>query len=311
MSMTSRMGELARMEAIEEARVYIAEHYDEAITIDLLADKARLSPKYFGELFKKRFGQSAMDYITEVRIRHAKRYLRETDELLRDIARKVGYSDEFYFSRKFKKEVGFAPSAYLRNSKHRIAVLSPSSIGYLLALGIVPVAAPLDAKWTAYYYHSYASRIPFHLKPGDGDFSEDTETLLKSRPDIVVSHERPSDSGLPDALERSALPLFVPAEQDNWIGKLRRIASFLDKEERCEAWIGAYRHKADLARRDVERLTGKETFVALRLWGNTFHLYCNQGIRDVVYRDLGLNPAYSPPKPTSTTSRPTLLRSTG
>lgn len=44
-----------------------------------------------------------MDYLTELRIGHAKQLLRDSDLYMREIARKVGYHDEFYFSRKFKK----------------------------------------------------------------------------------------------------------------------------------------------------------------------------------------------------------------
>ncbi|MFC4597307.1 helix-turn-helix domain-containing protein [Cohnella hongkongensis] len=279
--------------SLEPIREFIAEHYDEPLTLDQLAGMTGLSPKYFGELFKKRYGQSVTDYLTEVRIQQAKRYLRDTDELLRDIARKVGYSDEFYFSRKFKKEVGVPPSAYPRRGKQRIAALSPSSIGYLLALGIVPVAAPLDAKWTAYYYHHYFSRIPVHLRlqPGEADMAGDGSDLLKSRPDAAIGREPPRSPRLLAALERRSLPLFVPDRQFGWQGQLRQIADFLGVRERCDAWISAYRSKAESARQLVGQAVGRDSFAVLRLCGGEFYLYCNRGIRDVVYHDLQLRSA--------------------
>lgn len=97
-------------------REYIAEHYHEPLSIDQLAGMAGLRPKYFGELFKKTFGQSTLDYLTELRISRAKQYLQESDYLLREIAHKVGYSDEFYFSRKFKRK----PESRLRRSSVNI-----------------------------------------------------------------------------------------------------------------------------------------------------------------------------------------------
>jgi len=98
--------------SLKDIRNYIAKNHHQPLTIDHLAFISGLSPSYFGEAFKKAFGQSATDYLTELRIGHAKQLLRDTDLLFRDIARKVGYSDEFYFSRKFKKEVGVSPSSY-------------------------------------------------------------------------------------------------------------------------------------------------------------------------------------------------------
>ena len=62
---------------------------------------------------------------------HAKRYLAESDERLREIAQRVGYKDEFYFSRIFKKKVGMSPSEYARNSRRLIAACSSSIIGQL------------------------------------------------------------------------------------------------------------------------------------------------------------------------------------
>jgi len=277
--------------SLEKIREYMAEHYDEPLTLDQLAGMTSLSPKYFGELFKKHFGQSVTDYLTEVRIYQAKRYLRDTDGLLRDIARKVGYNDEFYFSRKFKKEVGVPPSAYPRSATRRIAALSPSSVGYLLALGIVPVAAPVDAKWTPYYYNAYFSRIPIHLKQGEADSGETGDELLKGRPDAVIGSEQPRNLRLLSALERRSLPWFVPDRQLGWEAQLRQVAEFLNAQGRCEAWITAYRRKAELARNLVGQAVGTDSFVVLRLCGNSIHLYCNRGIRDVVYHDLQLRSA--------------------
>ncbi|MGV2806326.1 helix-turn-helix domain-containing protein, partial [Clostridium perfringens] len=129
-----------------------------------LARMANISPKYFVDLFKKTFGQTTIDYLTHVRMNHAKRYLAESDDRLRDIAQRVGYKDEFYFSRIFKKKVGMSPSEYARNSRQLIAACSSSIIGQLVALNVVPAAAPLDAKWTPYYYNAYYSESKSRLQ---------------------------------------------------------------------------------------------------------------------------------------------------
>ncbi|MDT2273884.1 AraC family transcriptional regulator [Paenibacillus larvae] len=78
-------------------------HYNENLTIEQLAHMAEVSPKYFVDLFKKTYGKSAMDYVTEVRVNSAKKLMVRSDARLRDIAHQVGYNDEFYFSRKFKR----------------------------------------------------------------------------------------------------------------------------------------------------------------------------------------------------------------
>ncbi|WP_198508022.1 AraC family transcriptional regulator [Bacillus sp. FJAT-42315] len=105
--------------AIDRAKQYIEVHYMENLTIDRLAQMAELSPKYFSDLFKKKFGKSVMKYVSELRMQEAKRLMGTAQLSIRDIAHQVGYSDEFYFSRKFKKEVGESPSMYIKNRSLR------------------------------------------------------------------------------------------------------------------------------------------------------------------------------------------------
>ncbi|MEK5040049.1 helix-turn-helix domain-containing protein [Sporosarcina sp. FSL K6-3457] len=156
--------EQASKKSLIEIREFIDQNYSEPLSIRQLAEMADISPKYFGDLFKKTFGQNVMNYLTDLRINQAKRYLAQTDILFRDIALKVGYSDEYYFSRKFKKEVGMSPSEFVKNSRKRLAVSTTAAMGQLLALDIIPIAAPLDPKWTPYYYNVYSTQIKSHLK---------------------------------------------------------------------------------------------------------------------------------------------------
>ncbi|MFP3381763.1 helix-turn-helix transcriptional regulator, partial [Bacillus sp. SIMBA_069] len=76
------------------------------MSIHDLAKLTGHSPNYFGEAFKKAYGHSVMEYLTELRFGKAKKLLRNSDLYMHEVARKVGFTDEFYFSRKFKKVVG-------------------------------------------------------------------------------------------------------------------------------------------------------------------------------------------------------------
>ncbi|WP_019640138.1 AraC family transcriptional regulator [Paenibacillus fonticola] len=272
---------------LADIRDFMIEHYDKPLSIGQLANMAGLSPKYFVDLFKKTYGQSAMDFLTDLRINRAKRYLCETDYLHKEIAQKVGYSDEFYFSRKFKQKVGVSPTAYTRNPRKRIAAASASAFGQLLALDVVPVAAPLDSKWTPYYYNRYYSQVAAPLQLTEmqqGEWSK----LIQSCPDVVISHQ-PLPEQLKEKLGNSALPFFVPEGQTSWHKQLEQIASFLGREKQCEAWLDAYRQKAEKSRMQLEKVIGQDVCLALRLYGRAMHAYCNQGIHDVLCEDLNIN----------------------
>ncbi len=90
----------------------IQSFYMEELTISYIAAQVHLSPNYLATLFKKEVGTTLNDYVTAVRISHAKRLLSEGNLLIQEIAEKVGYKDVKYFTKLFKKEVGHSPRAY-------------------------------------------------------------------------------------------------------------------------------------------------------------------------------------------------------
>lgn len=95
---------------------YLQQHSsDNMLTQAEVADALGVTSTYLSTLFKKSMGVSMMNYLTMQRLENARRMLMEDAELpLRVIAEKVGYSDEFYFSRSFKKYFGMSPSQLRR-----------------------------------------------------------------------------------------------------------------------------------------------------------------------------------------------------
>ena len=81
---------------------------------------AGVRPKLYTTMFKHRTGHRPLDYINHVRIRHAKDWLRQTDDPLRDIASRVGFKDEYYFSRRFRQITGLSLDSMrdLSDSRH-------------------------------------------------------------------------------------------------------------------------------------------------------------------------------------------------
>lgn len=91
---------------------YIASHYTEDISIQILADLTCITPNYASQLFKEETGSTFSSYLTNLRMYHASRLLRNTDMQIFMVANQVGYKDYFYFAKVFKKFTGYTPSAY-------------------------------------------------------------------------------------------------------------------------------------------------------------------------------------------------------
>ncbi|MDF2714408.1 MAG: AraC family transcriptional regulator [Paenibacillus sp.] len=82
------------------------------LSIQDLAVRLELSPVQLSRRFKANFGISPSDYLTDLRIQHAKILLAETKLTLEQIAERCGYESGFYLSRVFTKKMQMSPKQY-------------------------------------------------------------------------------------------------------------------------------------------------------------------------------------------------------
>lgn len=87
------------------------------ITLEELAAKAHVTPKYFSELFKKKTGVSLSSYICELRIHRAAELLVSTDANIEEIMHYVGYNDSKFFYKSFKNMFGMTPAQYRKKNE--------------------------------------------------------------------------------------------------------------------------------------------------------------------------------------------------
>ena len=99
---------------MEELKRYLAAHLGERITIEGLTRHMHYSRTYLTVRFKAATGMSIMDYVEQQRIKRAKELLCQGGQTVTQIAEGLGYSSLQYFSRRFHRAVGCAPSQYAR-----------------------------------------------------------------------------------------------------------------------------------------------------------------------------------------------------
>lgn len=103
-------GVLLEIEKEIEAR------YAENLSLRELGKKYFINSSYLGQVFRKKYGKSFKDYLSDYRINEAAYMLIKTDKKINMIAEEVGYRDSDYFIRKFIEIKGCTPSKYRKNS---------------------------------------------------------------------------------------------------------------------------------------------------------------------------------------------------
>ena len=91
---------------------YIRKHYYEDISLRSLSRVFFMNESYLSVLFKKETGDNFQNYVTEVRMNHAKVLLKDRDLKIYQIAEMVGYGSAQYFFRVFKQQFGVTPDEY-------------------------------------------------------------------------------------------------------------------------------------------------------------------------------------------------------
>ncbi|GAA0752083.1 helix-turn-helix transcriptional regulator [Clostridium sartagoforme] len=101
-----------KLKLVNKGIEYINKNYNSSISISDISDILEVDRRRFSELFQEVTGLSPIKYLTEYRLKEAKRLLKFSSYTVTEIADMTGYNDCFYFSKTFKKNVGICPRKY-------------------------------------------------------------------------------------------------------------------------------------------------------------------------------------------------------
>ncbi len=99
---------------------HINTNYMTKINLRNLANLLHVNESYLSKLFKQEMGKHFTDYINEIRINKSLSLIRDTDNNLLDIAVAVGFEDQSYYTKIFRKVMGVTPKQY-RNGNSQTA----------------------------------------------------------------------------------------------------------------------------------------------------------------------------------------------
>ena len=120
------------------AKDYVNGHLCESLSVGTLCRSLGVSKNALYERFRTAFGKTVGEYITDARLKKAKKLLCDSTLSIDSIAEQTGFASYTYFSRSFKKKYHLPPLAYRK--AHKNAASLPAK-GKEAAKEIVPVSA--------------------------------------------------------------------------------------------------------------------------------------------------------------------------
>jgi AraC family transcriptional regulator of arabinose operon len=91
---------------------FMLENLDRKLKLEEMADEVKLSVSHFSRIFTVRTGHSPIDYFIQLKIQRACRLLDNSGWSIAEVAREMGFEDQFYFSRLFRKVMNMSPRVY-------------------------------------------------------------------------------------------------------------------------------------------------------------------------------------------------------
>ena len=98
---------------------YIQQNFTGKISLREFGEQFHLSEKYISRYFKEHFHITLSQYVTYLRLEHAKQLLQDTDIPVTDVAMQSGYQNVSYFIRSFQKAYAVSPLKYRNNNYSR------------------------------------------------------------------------------------------------------------------------------------------------------------------------------------------------
>ncbi|WP_419871938.1 helix-turn-helix domain-containing protein [Candidatus Pristimantibacillus sp. PTI5] len=254
---------------IEKTKRMIHSSYDSALDMESLARGSGVGASQFYRAFRERSGLSPLKYVISTRLNASLRLLADPAVSVSEAAHSVGYSDEYYFSRLFKKQMGLAPIEYASKAQVAIANLSAIFTGDLQVLGITPrVNVPRD----------------WHLDPSLKKSC--IEAIRKAKPDRILSGPIPEE--LLTELSRIAPVSVYHWRTYSWKKRLLEFGRLLGIASVAERWLTEFARKTDNARKLVIAKYPNSPFLLIGVRRDEMWIYGSQRRKftDLMYDEL-------------------------
>ncbi|GAS82626.1 AraC family transcriptional regulator [Paenibacillus amylolyticus] len=264
---------------------YVDDHYAEEITVQKLARLAEIRPAQYTTLFRQLTGHKPLDYVNHVRIKHAKEWLRKSDEPLRDIASRVGFKDEYYFSRRFRQMTGLSPRQYDRSIQQQTLV--QDWLGH-------DVHIPVNPERIMFYGDSAGDLLMLGIQIlGDQTYDAvapvNVEAAVIMKPDLIIFDSNNEQQY--EQLSRIA-PTLAYNSHAMLDERMRSLGNWFGRQSQAEQWLTSYGERTEQMWAKIHTAieAGETASVFTYHRGARLFVMGNIGLAPLLYHPLGFRP---------------------
>jgi transcriptional regulator GlxA family with amidase domain len=102
----------SEMKSIQELQIWIADHVEKSLSVEVLARRVAMSVRNFERVFTRETGCTPARFVAQMRVEAARRQLEGTDKSIEQIARNCGFVSADLLRRAFVRSVGTTPGRY-------------------------------------------------------------------------------------------------------------------------------------------------------------------------------------------------------
>ncbi len=284
------------MRAVSDTITYMEQRYKEPLTIASLAEQASLPQWQYRSLFKEITGKKPNEYLTELRISRSKQHLASSKRPLREIAAEVGFSDEYYFIRRFRQLTGVTPRQYGEAARKKQRVVDwtgheidipahPEFIlchkevcGDLNALGL-PAAGSLDG-----WFKDHSDRGNENLTQRKLFLQRDI--FRKGLPDLILFANS-------DEQKYNMVSSIAPTVSFNSFAtldnRMKTLGKLLNKQRDADLWLQRYRSREEMMWRGLgsDSVAGETATVLIYEHGKRMFVMGSAGFAPGLYHPCG------------------------
>lgn len=103
---------LGELDCVDSAIHFMQGHIEDNISLQELSSQYNYSISRFSNLFKQKTGYAPIDYFLQMKMQKACQQLNFSNRPIKDIAFGLGFDDPYYFSKRFRKNIGMSPKQY-------------------------------------------------------------------------------------------------------------------------------------------------------------------------------------------------------